>query len=292
MTSERLDAALRRRSRKDAEHRPHQKCEVDPRLSVPSPLAGLALLAFALAPVAEGSGPHSSLSHRTRATVGSEPARSLKLVTAPTPRFAVPHYVTSGTFPQVTGSGVSLRAVNSGLRESVLADQRHYAPYARRQRAGNPSAPDGVYRTRVDRKLASASTVVVSALLPLTREAFPGQHGGDGWLSITRHVPSGAPVTVTKLFANPNQGIRVLAMTWKALIRNTGGAFCLRTYPEHYTATIAHYQEFALTPGGVAVGSWELEACYRLVATVPYRVLRPYLSRLGLSLVAGVRPAR
>lgn len=216
-------------------------------------------------------------------------ALPLRLVAAPTPRLQVPRYDTSGTYPQVRSGGVDLRAVNGALRAAVFADQRAYAPYARREKVRVAYRERGVYRTAVDRKLVSASTVVVSALMPLTREVFPGQHGGDGWLAMTVRVPSGVRVTITDLFANPELGLRVLARAWKARIRRTSAAPCVRTYSTVYRPSVENYGAFALTPAGVAVGSWEVGACYRLVTTVPDRILRPYLSKLGAKLVAGVR---
>src|SRR5437764_1335528 len=71
-------------------------------------------------------------------------------------------------------------------------------------------------------------------------------------------------------------------------VRGPGGP-CLRIYPDAYETTAENYRTFALTPRGLAVGAPEVEACYRLVATVPYAVVRPYLSDLGMSLVDGVR---
>ncbi len=99
-------------------------------------------------------------------------------------------------------------------------------------------------------------------------------------------------MTIADLFANPDQGLRALATAWKARVRRTSARPCLRAYPDVYTPAVENYGAFALTPSGVAVGSWEVGACYRLLATVPYGVLRPYLSELGTMLVAGVRPAR
>ncbi len=218
-------------------------------------------------------------------------ASALTVVTAPTPPLPVPHYRTSGTYPQVRGANLDLRAVNAALRKAVLVDEREYAPYARKQKAQPYDKQTGVYRTTVDRSLLSASTVVVSALLPMTKEDFPGQHGGDGWLLMTVRVPSGEPVAITQLFANPPQGLRALATAWKAIIRRTSAAPCLHAYHALYSA-IAQYQDFALTPRGIAVGFSEQEACYRLLAIVPYRAMRPYLSKLGATLIAGVRPAR
>ena len=220
----------------------------------------------------------------------SKPAVSaLTVVEARTPPLRVPHYRTSGTYPQVRGGKLDLRAVNAALRAAVLADQRAYTPYARRERPRLVPRTHGVYRTGVDRRYLSASTVVVSALMPATRELFPGQHDGDGWLAVTVRVPSGRRVTIGDLFARPDRGLRVLAAAWKARIRRTGGGECLRLYPSVYAPTARNYGAFALTPAGVAVGSPEIAVCYRLVATVPYRLLRPYLSGLGAALVAGVR---
>jgi hypothetical protein len=221
-------------------------------------------------------------------TVGTR-TQPLRLVEAPTPPLQVPKYETRGTYPQVRGGHVDLGAVNAAIRAAVLANQRAYAPYARKEKTRVAIKDRGVYGTAVDRKLVSASTVVVSALMPLTREVFPGQHGGDGWLAVTASVPSGARVTITDLFANPKLGLRVLARSWKARIRGTSAGRCLRAYPTVYRPSVENYGAFALTPAGVAVGSWEVGACYRLMTTVPYRVLRPHLSKLGVELVAGVR---
>jgi hypothetical protein len=96
---------------------------------------------------------------------------ALTVVDASTPRFPVPRYDTSGTYPQVRGGGLDLRKVNAALREAVLADQREYAPDARKA-ARIPNRYRGVYRTSIDRRLLSASTVVVSALMPAT-ELYP-----------------------------------------------------------------------------------------------------------------------
>jgi hypothetical protein len=204
----------------------------------------------------------------------------------------VRRYDTSGTYPQVRNGTSSLAAVNAGLRAAVLADQREYAPYARREKPRVHYKEHGVYKTGVRRRFVSASTVVVSALLPLTAEVFPGQPGGDRWLGLTVRVPSGKRVVLTDLFIDPQAGLRVLASTWKARIRATSAAPCVRGYSEAYTATIRHYRAFALLPNGIAVGSAEVGACYRLVAVVPYRALRPYLSSLAVTLVQGVRRPR
>jgi hypothetical protein len=247
------------------------------------------LSAFALALLALGVACGGG-SHRDAARSGTVSA--LTVVEARTPPLQVPQFDTSGTYPQVTGVGIDLRAVNAALRAAVLADQRAYAPYARKEKPHVVYRERGVYRTAVDRRYVSASTVVVSVLMPLTRELFPGQHEGDGWLAMTVRVPSGQPVTISDLFTNPGRGLRALAGAWKAKIRRTPRRACLQIYPGQYRPTVANYRAFALTPSGIAVGSREVAACYRLIATVPYPLIRPYLSEFGTALIASVRRPR
>lgn len=240
-------------------------------------------LLFALAVLAAGC------RHADEAKARASPvARPLRLVEAATPPFRVPRFRTSGMYAEVAGAR-NLQAVNAALRAAVLADQRAYAPYARRERPKVAHYPEpGVYRTSVDRRLASASTVVVSVLMPATREIFPGQPGGDHWLGVTVEVPSGRRVRIVDLFADRRRGLGVLARAWKRRVQPP----CPRAYASAFTPTSEHYGQFALTPRGLAVGSREVGACYRLVATVPYSVLRPHLNELGLRLVAGVRRPR
>jgi hypothetical protein len=245
--------------------------------------------AFALALLALGVACGGG-SHRRAGRSGTVSA--LTVVEARTPPLQVPQFDTSGTYPQVTGAGIDLQAVNAALRAAVLADQRAYAPYARKEKPHVVYRERGVYRTAVDRRYVSASTAVVSVLMPLTRELFPGQHEGDGWLAMTVRVPSGQPVTISDLFKNPGRGLRALAGAWKAKIRRTPRRACLRIYPRQYRPTVANYRAFALTPSGIAVGSREVAACYRLIATVPYALIRPYLSEFGTALIASVRRPR
>jgi hypothetical protein len=233
------------------------------------------------------------------ARTGSSPStvKPLAIVGVPTPPFRVRGYDTTGTFPQVSGQGGDLRAVNAGLRAAVLADQRAFAPYALREKKLLPTTGRGDYRTALDgtpnsRSYVASSTAVVSALFPRTQEVFEGQSGGDGWLGITVRVPSGKRVTITDLFANPMQGIKALAAAWHGEIRRTVGAPCLRIYSSVYAPTPENYRSFALTATGIAVGTPEEAACYRLSAIVPYSTIRPYLSTLGSTLITGVRQPR
>src|SRR2546421_521883 len=102
---------------------------------------------------------------------GSGLARSsvspLVVVEARTPPLRVPNYRTSGTYPQVSGGHVRLKAVNAALRDALLNAQRRYAAFVRREYMS--SMPElfrrgyrysGTYRTSPKLSLISASTVV------------------------------------------------------------------------------------------------------------------------------------
>jgi hypothetical protein len=215
--------------------------------------------------------------------------RSLRVVPVATPRFSVPRYDTSGTYPQVDGGSASLVAVNHALRQAVVDEQRSYAVSARKAiRTGNPYR--GVFQTQVVRRLLSASTSVVSALIPL-RELYPGGNDGDGWIAVTVRVPSATSVRLDQLFRDPATALPRLAGEWLGRLTAAERTHCVTGYLSFYSPSLRHYRNFALTPTGIAVGFWQVPACERLAAIVPYAALRGYLSPLGRQLVAAVRPA-
>ena len=220
-------------------------------------------------------------------------ASALTVYEAPTPRFRVPRYNTSGTYPQVRRDDIDLRAVNAALRRVVLEDQQRYAPSARAAAKVAGKNAWGVYQTSVDRRLLSASTVVVSVLMPAT-ELYPGGTEGSGWVAGTVRVPSGAGVRLTDLFARPARALPVLAREWKAQFRRTNPRMwvCVTQLPSVVSPSASNYRYFALLPQGLAVGFYGHASCAGFQATVPYARLRPYLSRLGATLIAGVRPAQ
>jgi len=217
----------------------------------------------------------------------------LSVFEAPTPRFPVPRYDTSGTYPQVRRGDIDLRAVNAALRRVVLEDQQRYSPSARAAAKVAGKDARGVYQTSVDRRLLSASTVVVSVLMPAI-ELYPGGTEGSGWVAGTVRVPSGAAVTLTDLFVRPAQALPVLAREWKAQLRRTTPRrwVCVTQLPSLLRPSTSNYRNFALIPRGLAVGIHGHASCAGFQATVPYASLRPYLSKLGLRLVSGVRPPR
>jgi hypothetical protein len=241
-------------------------------------LPGAAAVGFALALGASGCDAHSRAAGPARAS-------PLAVVSAPTPRFPVALFGTGGTYPRVRDGKLKLSAVDRTLRQAIVADQRAFEPYARRYATGVAgrrlrSGYAGYYETELDRTLVSASTVVVSVLIPRTRAVLPLPPRADGWLGITIRVPSGTRVTLPELFAQRAKAMRVL----EARIRTD--ARLARSVRRHPAAALANVQ-LALLPSGLAVGV--VEVGFRDVVLVPYSALRPYLNRRGFRLVAGTR---
>jgi len=216
----------------------------------------------------------------------------LIVMAAPTPPLRVPLYDTSGSIPQVTGAGIDLRRVNAALREAVRRDQRAYAPSARASAKVTGRICRGTYSVRTNRPLLSASTVVVSALLP-AQKLYPCGNDGNTWISVTVRVPSGKRVTLAQLFRDPEgEGLYQLGVAWFRVIARDWRLLCVFKNLPHYEATLQNYRYFALTSRGLALAFWQEAACNRIEGIVPYRALRPYLSSLGKQLVAGVRSPR
>jgi hypothetical protein len=232
-------------------------------------------------------------------------ARSLGLSPVQTPRFNVPRYRTGGAYPRVTTpTNLDLRRINAALREAVRSDQRAYAPSARSQARSAPQRYYGTYRTAIDRRLVSASTVVVSALIPALK-LYPGGNDGSFWISATVRVPTGTRVAMSDLFKDPKMGLRIVAAaTKRAVVSNDA---CVRgslaserrlhiNYDNQgFSATKKNYRHFALTPRGLAIGldlgQVGAPSCNKIAVIVPYSLVLPSLSHLGARLVAGVRSA-
>ncbi len=241
------------------------------KLSCAAPLVGLAL----------ATGACDSHSH---AAVPPE-ASPLGVVSAATPRFRVARFETAGTYPQFRGTNVELQGVNRAVRDALLADQRAFEPSARRYAkhvAGRrlPSRYPGYYETELDRTLISASSVVVSVLIPRARALLPLRPGSDGWLGVTVRVPSGARVLLPELFDRRARARRVL----EAQIRS---AEFFDASVRRDPAAALRNTRFAVLPSGLAVGV--VGAANQDEVIVPYRALRPYLSPLGRALAAGAR---
>lgn len=231
----------------------------------------------------------------------------LTVITKPTPRLAAPHYRTMGSYPQVTRHGLDVRRVNRAIGSVVVSEQRRYAQVAINEEAQAPDSVrlgyKGLFATFVSRKLLSASTEVVSALIPLY-EIYPGGSDGGSWLSVTVRVPSGSMVGLDDLFSEPTRALPVLARAVRQRMLASNSCVRdslkkeriysgLRTYEKGFAPTEANYRHFALIPSGLAIG-FPVEqvasaVCNVVEATVSYTALDPYWSPLGTKLIGAVR---
>ncbi|MEA2130989.1 MAG: hypothetical protein QOJ29_5458 [Thermoleophilaceae bacterium] len=242
-----------------------------------------------------------------RGATAAEPQRAagqpvaLRVIEATTPRLAVPNYETRGSYPQVAGGHTSLTAVNAALTRALRSEQRRYARVARdEQREVSPVGGPGLFSTNLKRSVLSASSVVVSGLIPLT-ERFPGGNEGQTWLAVTVRVPSGARVSISDLFNDRARGLRALAAAVRT--RLPAGNSCIRkslkalpTMARGFAPTKVNYRYFALQTSGLVIGfpvsQVGFPPCSRVSTTVPYATLRAELSPLAKRLIAGVRQPR
>lgn len=222
------------------------------------------------------------------AAVLQSPVRRLTLVSAATPCLPVPGYATSGLYPAVLGVSKRATRTNLALRSAVVADQLRFARTARRHMLSDVT---GSYETGIDPGLTSASTAVVSALLPVQELSRSGA-GGETWIAVTVAGQSGRTVTLSELLARAPLALPRLVSVWKSGLKGTALWARIAGDPAGYTPTLAHYRLFALTPKGLAFGFPQSPDGPRFAALVPYRLVQPYLSRLGRRLVAGVRRPR
>ena len=235
---------------------------------------------------------------------GGDEVVSLPVLKARTPPVRHCQIKTSGTFPQVSGTGLDLARVNRGIRRALIDDERRFASLVRLHPSNPPPCgahgPWGEYVTAPKISLVSASSVVVSALIPTTK-IMPGLNRGSEWFSFTVDAKTGQRVRLGALFAHPASGVRTLASAARRqLVRDN---LCVRNSVDA-NPTLAHgfdpsfnrYRYFALLTGGIAIG-FPVDrvggaVCGRVDVTVPYSVVRPYLSTLGQRLIRGTRKPR
>jgi hypothetical protein len=239
---------------------------------------------------------------------GSKPAvhtvasiQSLRLAHRPVPRLPVPHYRTSGTYFRVEQQGIELGRVNQAVTRALSLEERQYAARARAEVAAQPPIQlrldTGTFDVRFDPRLASASTVVVSALVA-TLELFPGGNDGNGWISITARVPAGTRVTLPELL--DSEGWNILSFAARHALLRTNRCFRQSIGLPSQSQPAAglapkpsNFRHFALTPSGLAlgfgIGQVAAVPCGGVATVVPYADIRAHLTALGRTLVAGVR---
>jgi hypothetical protein len=231
--------------------------------------------------------------------------RPLTLYQKHLPPIGVSFIHASGQYPQMAGSPSS--KVNRELRNLALREESGFRVAALRSKAfisakARQIHPGG-FRISTVPRLLGASTSTLSVLLPVT--AFiPLGVVQEYWISLTMRMPSGAPVALRDLFAQPTVGLRLLGKAAKRVLLDRNR--CVRESRANGAARLASNRgfepalieddAFALTPTGITIGFAEggvaSPSCGRLDVTVPYESVTPYASFLGLQLVSGTRRAR
>lgn len=217
----------------------------------------------------------------------------------PTPTIPRPHFSTSGRYLQLSSAGPTTTIVNRALVAAVLADEEEFATSDPSYLKQHDLEWGFSYKLDPQRRLISASTIVVSALLPATR-LFRGGTQGSGWLSVTISVHTGRRVRIRDLFKDVDAGIRALANATRKELEATSVGFKRisqeplfeTTYGMHLRPTEANFQEFALTDSGFAVGFTQDTISYpvagRIFTIIPYSTLQPYFNTLAKNLIRGV----
>jgi pimeloyl-ACP methyl ester carboxylesterase len=206
-------------------------------------------------------------------------------------------YNTSGDYLQVVGVP-GLDTVNTALRNLIVAEQEPLVA-SERNRSWPPGVGPGIFDSEPHQGQISASSAVVSALIPVTA-LLPGGTDGELWASGTFLVPSAQPVMLPSLFTNPSQGMAALAALTKAGLLAADS--CVRQAIESpyggpwasgFDPTPGNYRHFALTPAGITIGfdngMVADAACGRAEITISWDQLRPYLSPLGNQLSSELR---
>ena len=274
----------------------------------------------------EASSPNTMPLPPVRLVLPPSKAEALEVVQARTPPLPVPQYryVTSGTYPQVSGGDRSLSAVNAAITKAMVDHQRDYVrdgiyrTYGRHYKGFENSASPGIFTTgprtmassilsrptkrakASQPKLISASTTVVSALVPVL-ELYPGGNDGSVWMGFTVRAPGGSPVYLRDILKRPKQAIPAIGVIARSRLAHTDkgvhGELNSKMDREFVVRSFAprakHGVRWALTPTGFAigypVGSVSAVPSGRIAVTIPYWRLGPYLSGQGRELIAGVR---
>lgn len=211
-------------------------------------------------------------------------------------------YQTSGSYVQVSGID-GLGAVNTALRDLIVDDQKRDRTTFSSYGPGPAGSGPGIYSSQPDKGSVSASSAVVSVLIP-TDAIFPGGNDGSGWLSSTLLVPSAGKVTLDQLWADSSgAGLDALATAASAKVLASNPCIAQQeqqegdangtTFGGGIAPTARNYANFALTPSGLAIGFAQgqlaAEACDTTKVVVPWSTLRPYLSATAKQLITELR---
>ena len=216
--------------------------------------------------------------------------RPLQVSKVPVPDLGVPHYETSGTYPQVSGRGLDLAAVNVALSSTAKDAEDAYRKKATgwlRSREGETSFT-GVNDSYFHRRMMVANTALVSTMYPTLR-LYPGGNDGSGWLSTTVLAPKGRPVTLAAMFGDNwlnvvSQQTRVQVVATQ-YCQPTGKLDRRWSYDKGLAPKAKNYEYFALTADGVDIGLGHGQigaaACGSQRITLPWTTLQDYLTGRG-----------
>jgi hypothetical protein len=237
------------------------------------------------------------------------PLTLIQLTLPPMPSPPAPAKVAwSAHYPQVSGAGLELRAVNVALRTPIETDEHRWAQ-TWKHLSGSGHCGVRVHclpgeRSSYGSKLyvGAASSVVVS-LLTLVGGAYPAGTYSQYWIPTTVEVPSGTAVTLGTLFDHERSALAVLAAHASAALKQVACVEQVWTLPPNISSvwksgaspTEDNYRRFALTPTGLEIGFDQGqvadEACGAHKVLVSWAAVRPFLSALGARLAkAAVRP--
>lgn len=243
------------------------------------------------------SGPWQSSPTTSSPTPSGPSPRPLQVSKVPAPDLGVPHYETSGTYPQVSGRGLDLAAVNAALSSTAKDAEDAYRKKATEwlRSAYVPIRYTGVNDSYFHRRMIVANTALVSTMYPTLR-LYPGGNDGSGWLSTTVLVPSGRPVTLADLFGSDwlnvvsqQTHVQVVAMQYC----QPGRSWPRKWYDKGLAPMERNYEYFALTDDGVDIGLGHGQigaaACGSQRVTLPWATLQDDLTDRGhvLAYLAG-----
>jgi hypothetical protein len=241
--------------------------------------------------------------------LGRSGARPLSVVEVALDVTPDPSFPVSGTYPQLanprtsSNSGTDVEAVNGAIRDAIVADERAAVPGGVITAVAGADVVShgcgGGYSLSTDRSLMSASSTVFSALLHVEFHNPIGAECDHYWVPVTVQVPSGKPVTFGDLFSEGQAALSAIdASVRNSLVADYPGAdTCIDDRAGNGLAgTVEDYQDFVLTEAGIVfgfgTGHLTAVACGVMVTTVPWSIIKPYLSPLGLRLADDVRRPR
>lgn len=199
-------------------------------------------------------------------------------------------FTVAGWVPQLRYAGVSDTALNDRLR-SVVEQGINKAEVSVRPASG-PFAGGGEFTVNPVHSFISATSVVFSALLPVT-ESRPHGTSSPYWLSVTLEVSNPrSSVTISDVVTASGldrlaESVRSRLAHNKCVAQLGTGALSSATAPR-----ATSFQQFALLPAGLAVGfpsspGGPLYECGNFYVVVPYSDLVGAMSPAGKALAAG-----